>query len=57
MAYSQIPIFIWFLLQKRNIFNRKDFISSLENIGYELIDTWRGYDSCYIPFHKNKSIT
>ena len=25
MAYSQIPIFIWFLLQKRNIFNRKDF--------------------------------
>ena len=38
------------------VFNRKDFISSLENIGYELIDTWRGYDSCYIPFHKNKSI-
>ena len=38
------------------VFNRKDFISSLEDIGYELIDTWRGYDSCYIPFHRNKSI-
>ncbi len=38
------------------VFNRKDFISSLENIGYELVDTWRGYDSCHIPFHKNKSI-
>lgn len=38
------------------VFNRKDFISSLEDIGYELIDTWRGYDGCYIPFHRNKSI-
>jgi putative methyltransferase (TIGR04325 family) len=34
------------------IFNRHDFISSLESIGYQLVDIWEdNVDSCYIPFH------
>ena len=27
MAYSQIPIFIWFLFQKRDTFNRRDLFA------------------------------
>jgi putative methyltransferase (TIGR04325 family) len=34
------------------IFNRSEFVNSLELIGYELIDVWEdNVDSCYIPFH------
>jgi putative methyltransferase (TIGR04325 family) len=39
------------------VFNRSNFIDSLKNIGYELIDIWEDHlDSCIIPFHPEKSI-
>jgi putative methyltransferase (TIGR04325 family) len=39
------------------IFNRHEFISSLESIGYNLIDIWEdNVDSCYIPFHPEVNV-
>lgn len=39
------------------VFNRKDFIDSLCNLGYELIDVWKDReDSCVIPLHPKKSV-
>ncbi len=39
------------------VFNRQDFIDSLCNIGYELIDVWKDReDSCVIPLHPKNSV-
>lgn len=39
------------------VFNKKQFIDSLQNIGYELVDIWEDLvDSCNIPFYPKKSI-
>lgn len=39
------------------VFNYSDFVSSLKEIGYDLIDAWEdNLDSCIIPFHPEKSI-
>jgi len=39
------------------VFNKKDFVSSIESLGYELIDIWEDLvDSCIIPSHPEKSI-
>ncbi len=38
------------------VFNKEEFISSFENIGYDLIDEWESLsDKCIIPFHRDKS--
>ena len=34
------------------VFNRKEFIDSLSELGYELVDSWQDMvDRCIIPFH------
>ncbi|GAC1362279.1 MAG: hypothetical protein NVSMB42_21870 [Herpetosiphon sp.] len=39
------------------VFNKTDFIASVEAIGYTLVDIWEDtIDSCIIPFHRNKSL-
>lgn len=39
------------------VFNRRDFIHSLQALGYELVDVWKDtVDSCRIPFHWNRSL-
>jgi putative methyltransferase (TIGR04325 family) len=39
------------------IFNRKQFIDSLTDIGYKLVDIWEDrVDSCIIPFHSGYSV-
>jgi putative methyltransferase (TIGR04325 family) len=39
------------------IFNRHEFISSFESIGYNLADIWEdNVDSCYIPFHPEVNV-
>lgn len=39
------------------VFNKKEFIDSLENLGYELVDIWEDLvDSCMIPFYLEKSV-
>lgn len=39
------------------VFNRKDFIDSLCNLGYEIIDVWKDReDSCVIPLHPKNSV-
>ncbi|WP_309736622.1 methyltransferase, TIGR04325 family [Chamaesiphon sp. OTE_75_metabat_556] len=39
------------------IFNRSEFIQSLQLIGYELIDRWEdNVDKCYIPFHPEVNV-
>jgi putative methyltransferase (TIGR04325 family) len=39
------------------VFNYSNFILSLEEIGYDLIDAWEdNLDSCIIPFYPEKSI-
>ena len=40
------------------IFNKTEFIRSIEKIGYEAIDIWEDrHDSCYIPFHQDRSLS
>jgi putative methyltransferase (TIGR04325 family) len=39
------------------VFNRKQYISDLERLDFELVDTWEDcIDSCWIPFHPGKSL-
>lgn len=39
------------------VFNKKDFISSLQALGYELIDVWEDRaDSCFVPFYPEKHV-
>jgi putative methyltransferase (TIGR04325 family) len=39
------------------IFNREQFINSLTNIGYKLVDIWEDrVDFCIIPFHSEYSV-
>jgi putative methyltransferase (TIGR04325 family) len=39
------------------VFNKTEFIESLNNIGYELIDIWEdSQDSCIIPLYPEKSV-
>jgi putative methyltransferase (TIGR04325 family) len=39
------------------IFNRQEFISSFQLIGYELIDIWEdNVDRCYIPLHPEVNV-
>ncbi|MFM6609282.1 MAG: methyltransferase, TIGR04325 family [Dolichospermum sp.] len=39
------------------IFNRQEFIGSLNQLGYQLIDTWEDrVDSCMIPFYPEYSV-
>lgn len=39
------------------VFNRKEFVNAIEELGYKLIDMWDDVtDSCIIPFHPEKSI-
>lgn len=39
------------------IFNRKQFIDSLTDIGYKLVDIWEDrVDSCIIPFYPEYSV-
>jgi putative methyltransferase (TIGR04325 family) len=39
------------------VFNREIFISNIENLDYELVDSWPDTgDSCIIPFHPARSI-
>jgi putative methyltransferase (TIGR04325 family) len=41
----------------QHVFNQSDFINSLTDSDYELIDIWEdSLDSCIIPFHPQKSI-
>jgi len=41
----------------QHVFNRTMFISSIENLDYELVDAWRDTaDSCVIPFHPARSV-
>lgn len=38
------------------VFNKTNFLDSLDKIGYEIIDIWQEhFDYCYIPFHPEKS--
>ena len=38
------------------IFNKTDFINSIKNIGYEMVDIWKDrFFQCIIPFHPEKS--
>jgi putative methyltransferase (TIGR04325 family) len=43
-----------------HVFNRKEFIDSIERHGYQLIDSWEISEPacgfCIIPFHPNRSI-
>ena len=39
------------------VFNRSEFIGSLEKLGYQLMDEWRNAEfSCKIPFHRDHSV-
>ncbi len=39
------------------VVNRSEFISSIEGLGYRLIDTWKNPDlTCYIPFHPDECV-
>jgi putative methyltransferase (TIGR04325 family) len=39
------------------VFNKTEFISGLEKIGYKLVDIWQNQgDSCIIPLHRDRSI-
>jgi len=39
------------------VFNRERYIKSIENLDYELIDSWPDTaDSCIIPFHSTRSV-
>jgi putative methyltransferase (TIGR04325 family) len=39
------------------VFNREKYINSIEDLDYELIDTWPdAADSCIVPFHPNRSV-
>ncbi|HEY9637600.1 MAG TPA: methyltransferase, TIGR04325 family [Coleofasciculaceae cyanobacterium] len=38
------------------IFNKTNFLDSLNKIGYEMVDIWEDrVDGCFIPFHPDKS--
>jgi putative methyltransferase (TIGR04325 family) len=40
------------------VFNQSDFIDSIEQIGYEIIDFWEDKNTaCYIPYHPNRSVS
>lgn len=39
------------------VFNKTEFIESIRQIGYELIDLWEDRnDNCYIPGHQDRSV-
>ena len=39
------------------VFNKTEFISGLENIGYKLVDIWKNQgDSCIIPLYLDRSV-
>ncbi len=39
------------------IFNRKQFIQSIESLGYRLVDSWANIDfNCRIPFHPDRTV-
>ena len=41
----------------QRVFNRKSFIQTLKDLGYELKDEWHDYSrSCYVPFHPELSV-
>jgi len=38
------------------VYNKNEFISTIKNIGYELVEEWKNYyDSCRIPEYPNES--
>lgn len=40
------------------VFNKTEFIESLQQVGYELIDIWEDrQDSCFIPFDQGRSVS
>jgi putative methyltransferase (TIGR04325 family) len=40
------------------VFNRQEYVASIENLGYRLRDTWSvSTHSCIVPFHRDKSVT
>jgi len=41
----------------QHVFNRTQFVTSLTDLGYELIDTWDvpGF-ACHVPFHPGRSV-
>ncbi len=39
------------------VFQHAEFVSSIEQLGYELIDSWDNPDfACYIPFHPDQTV-
>jgi putative methyltransferase (TIGR04325 family) len=41
----------------QHIFNRADFVRSVESVGYRLVDAWDDpMHSCWIPFHAERSV-
>lgn len=39
------------------VFNQSDFINSLIDLGYELVDRWEDHElTCIIPFHPDQSV-
>lgn len=39
------------------VFNKKEFISSIQAVGYEIVDIWEDrFDSCIIPSYPEKSV-
>ncbi len=39
------------------VFNKAEFLTSIERIGYELVDVWQYKDdTCYIPFDREHSV-
>lgn len=39
------------------IWNRTEFMQAIENVGFEVIDSWETPEfSCYIPFHPERSV-
>jgi putative methyltransferase (TIGR04325 family) len=41
----------------QHVFNRQQFLGSIDELGYELVDDWEDHvDTCVVPFHPEQSI-
>lgn len=48
IGYAFTPYKIW---------NRAEFIATLESVGYELVDSWSYNRTCSIPFHPDRFVS
>src|SRR5262249_36069184 len=38
------------------VFNRRQFLTAIAGLGYELVDSWDCNFSCIVPFHRDRTV-